>query len=145
MSFIRQQRNVSTGYNPNTRHCVCGLVWQLCCLLFVCIGIKRYIYIIYTCLLYPKVFFSSLNFDMILHAYMQDADLIMLALATHEVHFSILREVNLNHFCKFKLIGRDEFNYAIILYGFLIFTSSYLNITGASNNRWKFSEEKGMV
>jgi 5'-3' exonuclease len=76
MSYIRGQRNLP-GFNPNTRHCLYGLV--------------RSISYIYTFLL-NFVFYHLMH--SLIFFQMQDADLIMLALATHEVHFSILREAS---------------------------------------------------
>lgn len=84
MSYIRLQRNLS-GYDPNMRHCLYGLV--------------RLIFLI-TANLWMGIFFlifmnvvpDNLQFYSLVPP--QDADLIMLGLATHEVHFSILREVN---------------------------------------------------
>jgi len=78
MSYIRGQRNLP-GFNPNTRHCLYGLVRFSNEVLY-----------------FQLDFISSV---LLMHRlaclHMQDADLIMLALATHEVHFSILREVSL--------------------------------------------------
>lgn len=86
MSYIRLQRNLP-GYDPNTRHCLYGLVY-----------IFPFIY--RWSLLLPL---SALPRDhpdcgINVSSDWQDADLIMLALATHEVHFSILREVCLYDF-----------------------------------------------
>lgn len=78
MMFIRLQC-ASPGYNPNTRHCLYGLV---------------HVKFLYGLLVLEFQIYSFYPF--ILHKWyidVQDADLIMLALATHEVHFSILREV----------------------------------------------------
>ncbi|KAL5204511.1 hypothetical protein ABZP36_009382 [Zizania latifolia] len=69
MSFIRAQRS-REGYDPNTRHCLYELVRK-----------KNYHSGIWRFRYWSKL-------EMLL----QDADLIMLALASHEVHFSILRE-----------------------------------------------------
>ena len=62
MDFIRRQR-VNRGHDPNTKHVIYGLV---CPCLFQRFRNDSF---------YPK-----------------DADLIMLALATHEPHFKVLRE-----------------------------------------------------
>lgn len=78
MEYIRLQRNLP-GFNPNTRHCLYGLV-SFC-------HVLNFHLICFWCI-YPFLDFCmiwSLN---------QDADLIMLSLATHEVHFSVLREVS---------------------------------------------------
>jgi 5'-3' exoribonuclease 2 len=77
MSYIRGQRNLP-GFNPNTRHCLYGLVCSLNQIQY-----------------FESYFVSSVVLLMHGLVQMQDADLIMLALATHEVHFSILREVSL--------------------------------------------------
>jgi 5'-3' exoribonuclease 2 len=77
MSYIRGQRNLP-GFNPNTRHCLYGLVCSLNQIQY-----------------FESYFVSSVVLLMHGLLQMQDADLIMLALATHEVHFSILREVSL--------------------------------------------------
>lgn len=100
MSFVRQQRRV-TGYNPDTRHCIYGLVWELWCLL-LCVVIVNYICIIDFCLLSLPLHMFYLQLTKLKFKWMtlssdigmQDADLIILVLATHEVHFSILREVS---------------------------------------------------
>lgn len=78
MEYIRLQRNL-LGFNPNTRHCLYGLV-SFC-------PVSNFHFIFIWCIYpFPDIcMIQSLN---------QDADLIMLSLATHEVHFSILREVS---------------------------------------------------
>ena len=63
MDFIRRQRS-NQGHDPNTKHVIYGLV----CLYF-------YFYYLLTSFVFS-----------------QDADLIMLALATHEPYFRVLRE-----------------------------------------------------
>jgi len=62
MDFIRRQR-VNHGHDPNTKHVIYGLV-RLCLL-------------------------QKFHDDLF---YLKDADLIMLALATHEPYFKVLRE-----------------------------------------------------
>ena len=62
MDFIRRQR-VNNGHDPNTKHVIYGLV-RLYLLQKFCDGLF----------------------------YLKDADLIMLALATHEPYFKVLRE-----------------------------------------------------
>jgi hypothetical protein len=79
MEYIRLQRNVP-GFNPNTRHCLYGLVSVALIWIFI---ISVY-----------GAFLLSLILHEIIWSSNQDADLIMLSLATHEVHFSILREVS---------------------------------------------------
>lgn len=83
MEYIRLQRNLP-GFNPNTRHCLYGLVSF--CPIF---EISPYLLLVY------------LSFRWFVNCMMwfvnQDADLIMLSLATHEVHFSILREVSFQY------------------------------------------------
>lgn len=79
MSYIRLQRNLP-GFNPNTRHCLYGLV-SICPIL----GFSSF----QTCCSFLLFLFVHYFWF-----FNQDADLIMLSLATHEVHFSILREVS---------------------------------------------------
>jgi 5'-3' exoribonuclease 2 len=62
MDFIRRQRS-NPGHDPNTSHVICGLVSTSLC--------------------------STIKY---LSFFPKDADLIMLALATHEPHFRVLRE-----------------------------------------------------
>jgi 5'-3' exoribonuclease 2 len=62
MDYIRRQRT-NRGHDPNTRHVIYGLV---------SLQPSRHAYVT--------------------HIALQDADLIMLALATHEPHFRVLRE-----------------------------------------------------
>lgn len=79
MEYIRLQRNIP-GFNPNTQHCLYGLVSFARIWIFI--------------LSVYADFILSLVFSLIFLSFNQDADLIMLSLATHEVHFSILREVS---------------------------------------------------
>ncbi|MFS7924856.1 putative 5-3 exonuclease, 5'-3' exoribonuclease, xrn1, helical domain-containing protein [Helianthus anomalus] len=67
MSFIRRQRTCE-GYDPNTRHVLYGLVSE------------------------TTTYYHSVYMLCQCQPVLNDADLIMLALATHEIHFSILRE-----------------------------------------------------
>ncbi|KAJ0025672.1 hypothetical protein Pint_09129 [Pistacia integerrima] len=91
MSYIRLQRNLP-GFDPNTRHCLYGLVY---------ISLRAYGFISDSNIGFNQVSYTdampnSSVTNMVFSVYFakcQDADLIMLALATHEVHFSILREV----------------------------------------------------
>ncbi|MQM20027.1 hypothetical protein Taro_053042, partial [Colocasia esculenta] len=80
MSFIRLQRNLP-GYNPNTLHCLYGLVGKSSLPAFQ---------------IYPTATSNLIICKFIkVNCYftiLQDADLIMLALTTHEIHFTILRE-----------------------------------------------------
>ena len=63
MDFIRRQRS-NAGHDPNTRHVIYGLV----------------------------SLYSKLPSRPLTRSIPQDADLIMLSLATHEPHFRVLRE-----------------------------------------------------
>ncbi|KAJ0085531.1 hypothetical protein Patl1_09289 [Pistacia atlantica] len=91
MSYIRLQRNLP-GFDPNTRHCLYGLVY---------ISLRAYAFISDSNVGFNQVSYTNAMpnssvtnmFFSVYFAKCQDADLIMLALATHEVHFSILREV----------------------------------------------------
>jgi hypothetical protein len=82
MSFIRAQRSMES-YDPNTRHCIYGHVWTLTAQwLSQCSKFSAHVS-------YVTHVSYIVNSDELL----QDADLIMLALASHEVNISILRKV----------------------------------------------------
>ena len=83
MSYIRLQRNLP-GYDPNTHHCMYGLV---------CLSITLICKNVLVCFYYQ--FNTDFSIGILTGVKQQDADLIMLALATHEVHFTILREVRI--------------------------------------------------
>jgi hypothetical protein len=89
MSFIRAQQSMES-YDPNTRHCIYGHVRTLTARctwpLSQYSKFPRYWTRYLRCSLMSSY---TVNSDELL----QDADLIMLALASHEVHISILRKV----------------------------------------------------
>ena len=78
MSFIRHQRS-SPGYNPNTTHVIYGLVRRAFC---TCPDRDRRAGHSHR----PRAIPDGPSWRL------QDADLIMLSLATHEPHFKVLRE-----------------------------------------------------
>lgn len=92
ISYIRLQRNLP-GYDPNTKHCLYGLVWFLQCASTP--QVEMLIMFIFLVVIFHFIFFNCIGLMKctLFWCKWQDADLIMLALATHEVHFSILREV----------------------------------------------------
>lgn len=91
-SFIRLQRTFPE-YDPNTRHCVYGLVCIVIYPAFLLNSGNWKVRRTFKFLTMNSVTFITMSPLCLLVTVMQDADLIMLALATHEIHFSILREV----------------------------------------------------
>lgn len=96
MSYIRLQRNLP-GYDPNTRHCLYGLVYfflphYLHFFLGFIVSVKISSVLIEDLILLRDLLKPYIIVFIVLLS-LQDADLIMLALATHEIHFTILREV----------------------------------------------------
>ncbi|KVH91260.1 5'-3' exoribonuclease [Cynara cardunculus var. scolymus] len=97
MSFIRHQRTCP-GYNPDTSHVLYGLVNNPGFILHSCFTVLYFLRSVESCFtnfhhllnwfIYRRSIFLKLS-DYMHH--LQDTDLIMLALASHEVHFSILR------------------------------------------------------
>lgn len=81
MSYIRLQRNLP-GFDPNTRHCLYGLVNSRNSFFSPSLAYDLFSECI-----------ANVEYTSFMVLLCQDADLIMLALATHEVHFSVLREV----------------------------------------------------